>query len=74
MVKEMTKIDDTIKDAAEGMSRSLFGETVRWLYAAGCDDIPGTTGRLWVGCGMVRTAVSCIRIECTGQHMLLVAG
>ena len=70
----MTKIDDGIDAAADEMGRSLFGKTVRWLYAAGCNDTPEMIGHLWVGCGMVRTAVICIRIEYTGQHMLLVAG
>ena len=73
MMNGMTRISDGIEAAAEGMGRSLFGETTRWLYASGCENIPEAIGRLWVENGRVRRAVSCIRIEYTGQHMLLVS-
>jgi len=69
----MTMIGDRIEAAAERVSQSLFGETTRWLYASGCENIPEAIGHLWVENDRVRRAVVCIRIECTGQHMLLVA-
>jgi hypothetical protein len=73
MVNRMTMIGDRIEAAAEETGRLLFGKTTRWLYAAGCSDITEATGHLWAENDRVRRAVVCIRIECTGQHMLLVA-